>query len=188
VGLEFDHLVVAARTLDEGSTWIASHLGAPMAPGGKHALMGTHNRLLSLGGRRFLEVIAADPDAPAPSRPRWFGLDTAVMKAQLERGPALVHWVMRTDDIDAALHGYPEPVDVLDLARGDFRWRIGVPRDGRIPCAGDCPTLIQWQGGLHPGDRLPPSGCALLELGRERGEARFSTPGGRRILPWPRLE
>jgi hypothetical protein len=188
MSLEFDHLVVAARTIAEGSMWIVSRLSAPMVPGGKHALMGTHNRLISLGPRRFLEVIAVDPDAPTPRRPRWFGLDSPAMKARLDRGPALIHWVMRTDDIDGALRDYPEPVEVLDLERGEYRWRIGVPRGGELPCAGDCPTLIQWQGDLHPGDRLPESGVMLLDLGRDGGEAQFSTPSGRRTLPWTRLE
>jgi hypothetical protein len=58
-----DHLVVAARTLEEGAAWVTGRLGVSMAPGGKHALMGTHNRLLSLGARAYLEVIAIDPDA-----------------------------------------------------------------------------------------------------------------------------
>jgi hypothetical protein len=188
MSLEFDHLVVAARTIEEGSMWIVSRLSAPMVPGGKHAVMGTHNRLLSLGHRRFLEVIAVDPEATAPRRPRWFGLDSPAMKARLERGPALIHWVMRTDDIEGALRDDPEDVEILDLARGEYRWRIGVPRDGRLPGAGDRPTLIQWLGGLHPGDRLAESGVMLLDLGREANEAQFSTPSGRRTLPWSRLE
>ena len=188
MSLEFDHLVVAARSLEEGSLWIVSRLGVPMVPGGKHATMGTHNRLVSLGHRRFLEVIAIDPEAPAPARARWFALDSPMMRARLERGPALVHWVMRTDDLEGALCDYRESVEVLDLERGEYRWRIGVPRDGRLPCGGDCPTLIQWLGGLHPGDRLPDSGCMLVDLGRESGEALFSTPSGRRTLAWSRPE
>jgi Glyoxalase-like domain len=158
-----------------------------MGAGGKHALMGTHNRLLSLGSRRFLEVIAIDAEAPRPSRPRWFGLDTPAMAATLERGPALLHWVMRTGDIEGAVREYPERVEILDLKRGDYRWRIGVPRDGSLPCKGECPTLIQWQGELHPADRLPESGCTLLDLGRG-SVARFSTPGGARTLPWVQKE
>ena len=168
--------------------WIVSRLGAPMVPGGKHALMGTHNRLLALGHRRFLEVIAVDPEAPPPARPRWFALDAEATSARLDRGPALIHWVMRTDDIEAALRDYPQEVEVLDLARGEYRWRIGVPADGRLPCGGACPTLIQWLGDAHPADRLPESGCMLVDLGRDSGEAQFSTPSGRRTLPWGRLE
>lgn len=181
---ELDHLVVAARTLEEGAAWIAASLGAQTVPGGKHALMGTHNRLLSLGRRHYLEVIAIDPHAPAPPRPRWFGLDEPAMHARLAQGPALIHWVARTADIAAALEDYPEKVDVLDLERGDFRWRIGVPPDGRLPCGGRCPTLIQWQGDAHPADRLPASGCGLLELATDGPlSAWISTPCGQRRLP-----
>ena len=181
---ELDHLVVAARTLEEGARWVEAALGAPTVAGGRHASMGTHNRLLGLDARRYLEVIAIDPDAPPPSRPRWFGLDEPAMRERLAQGPVLLHWVERTADLEAALREYPEAVEILDLARGDYAWRIGVPRDGRLPCAGARPTLIQWKGPLHPAQRLPPSGCALLEL-RTGGALRavFSTPGGRRTLP-----
>lgn len=179
-----DHLVVAARTVEEGAAWVEAALGVRMEPGGKHPLMGTHNRLLAIGRGRYLEVIAIDRDAPPPGRPRWFGLDEPAMQARLARGPALIHWAERTDDLEAALADYPEEVEVLDVTRGDLAWRITVPRDGRLPCGGACPTLIQWKGTAHPADRLPPSGAELAEL-RTEGlvEAVFSTPAGRRKLP-----
>jgi len=180
---ELDHLVVAARTLEEGAAWVESALGVKTLAGGKHPLMGTHNRVLSIGGRRYLEVIAIDPAAPPPARPRWFGLDDPAIRARLERGPALLHWVERTDDLDAALRGYPERVEVLDATRGDLSWRITVPSDGRLPCAGACPTLIQWDGP-HPTERMPASGCELVDLVTVgRLEASFSTPSGKRKLP-----
>ena len=47
---ELDHLVVAARDLDEGTAFVQNLLGVPLEPGGKHAAMGTHNRLLNLSG------------------------------------------------------------------------------------------------------------------------------------------
>ncbi|MEO7742546.1 MAG: VOC family protein [Usitatibacter sp.] len=47
--LELDHLVIAAATLEEGVRYVEAQLGVTMGPGGKHATMGTHNRLLSLG-------------------------------------------------------------------------------------------------------------------------------------------
>jgi hypothetical protein len=181
---EFDHLVVACRTLEEGAAWIESQLGVATVAGGKHALMGTHNRLLSLGPRRFLEVIAVDPDAPPPGRPRWFDLDAPAMRASLAAGPQLIHWVERTDDIDLALRDYPETVEVLALSRGPYRWRIGVPPDGRRPGGGTMPTLIQWEGSLHPADALPASGCRLERFISAGGRltASFSTPSGVRTI------
>jgi len=184
---EVDHLIVAARTVEEGAAWVEAQLGVAPVPGGKHALMSTHNRLLALDGGRYLEVMAIDPAAPAPRRPRWFGLDSPAMRARLARGPALIHWVMRTADIGAALRDYPEPVEVLDFERGDYRWRMGVPRDGRLPCGGECPTLIQWDSTVHPAQRLPASGCALADLGRPLA-ARFLTPVGERAMPWAKGE
>jgi hypothetical protein len=182
---EFDHLVVAARTLDEGRAWVEAKLGVPMGGGGKHATMGTHNRLLRIGPREFLEVIAIDPEAPAPQRPRWFELDSQAMRARLAQGPALVHWVERTGDIEAALRDYSQPVEILDLSRGAHRWRIGVPRDGSFPGAGALPTLIQWEAGPHPADVLPDSGCRLKDFHAGPGPMRadFSTPSGVRTIP-----
>ena len=162
--IRFDHLVIAAKRLEEGVDFVERRLGVTAGPGGKHDLMGTHNRLVALGPGRFLEVIAIDPDAPAPLQPRWFDLDQPSMQARLADGPALVHWVARTDDIEAAIAATtPSPPPILALSRGAFRWRIGVPLDGRLPRGGIAPTLIQWFT-RHPADVLPDSGCRLEAL------------------------
>lgn len=162
--IRFDHLVLAARTLEEGVAWVERRLGVTVGPGGKHDVMGTHNRLLALGPGRFLEVIAIDPDAPAPLQPRWFELDSPAMHARLAQGPAFIHWVARTDDIEAAVAAvYEEPPEILALSRGAFRWKIGVPADGSLPRGGIAPTLIQWFA-QHPTEVLPQSGCRLESL------------------------
>ena len=165
MSLALDHLVVAARTLEEGPAWLEARTGVATVPGGRHALMGTHNRLAGLGPGAYLEIIAIDPDAPVPARPRWFALDSAAMRARLAAGPALVHWVARTDRIEAARAAHPGLVgEVLSLSRGDYRWRIGVAADGSMPAGGAFPTLIQWDGERHPATGLPESGCRLERL------------------------
>ena len=169
--IRFDHLVIAARTLEEGVDWVERRLGATMGPGGKHDLMGTHNRLLSLGPGRFLEVIAIDPEAPPPLQPRWFELDSPAMQARIAGEPALIHWVARTDDIEAAMNATAaKPPPILALSRGAFRWKIGVPLDGSLPRGGMAPTLIQWFT-RHPADVLPDSGCRLETLVLRHPEA-----------------
>ena len=59
-----DHLVVAAATLAQGVAWCEATLGLTPGPGGKHPLMGTHNRLLKIATAAFpeayLEIIAID--------------------------------------------------------------------------------------------------------------------------------
>lgn len=150
-----DHLVVAARTLPEGVGHVSRLLGARLEAGGKHGLMGTHNALLSLGPEIYLEVIAVDPDAPAPSGPRWFGLDG------FSGVPRLVNWVARTDDAESVRAAdWP----LLDMERGPFRWRFAAPADGRPHLDGTVPALIQWQAGGHPCNRLPDHGFRLRRL------------------------
>ena len=126
------------------------------------------------GRAAYLEVIAIDPDAPPPARARWFALDAPAMRARLERGPALIHWVASTDDIEDA---------AARVARG--RWaRSSRPRaattagaspfraTGACRPAGVFPTLIQWEG-QRPAAALPDSGCRLesLDLGHPRASA-----------------
>jgi hypothetical protein len=173
VNLAIDHLVVAARSLEEGSAWIASRLGVAPAGGGRHDYMGTHNRLLGLGPETYLEVIAIDPAATKPARPRWFELDHKTMEERLERGPALIHWVARVDDIAAAAPAAPVDLgDIVAAARGDYRWHVTVTRDGSLPAGGVFPTLIEWHT-RRPATSLPDAGFRLesLDLAHPRAAA-----------------
>jgi hypothetical protein len=70
-----DHLTVTAPTLDAGAHHVRRALGVRVEAGRDHPGMGTHNRLLSPGADSYLEIIAANPAARVPARPRWFGLD-----------------------------------------------------------------------------------------------------------------
>ena len=168
-----DHLVVAARTLDEGVAWCEATLGVVPGRGGEHALFGTHNRLLRLScaqaPRAYLEIIAVNPQA-TPTRPaplkRWFDLDDPALRARLaQHGPQLVHWVASVPDIAAATR----QLTALGIQRGPaiaasrptpsglLQWRISVRDDGQRLFGGALPTLIQW-GDTHPADAMPTSG------------------------------
>lgn len=173
-----DHLVVAARDLDSGARWLEDRLGVPLVPGGAHLLMGTHNRLLRLAGGEwlYLELIAVDPAAAPSPRPRWFGLDDPALQTRLAERPHLIHWVARCDDL--AREATPAHGEILAMQRGDFRWRIAVPADGSLPDGGRQPTLIQWDAPCHPAERLPESGCTLLEFDTAGPVAVLQTPLG----------
>ncbi len=163
--IELDHLVIAARTLQEGHDFVLEKLGIPTQPGGKHARMGTHNRLLGLGSGAYLEVIAVDPDTGTPFQPRWFGLDDPKIQSSLERGPRLIHWVARTDDLGHDVNASLEPLGMIHaMERGDYRWRITIPDDGHAPGDGLLPTLIAWDVPQHPSDALADSGVRLVRL------------------------
>ncbi len=208
-----DHIVVAAPSLEAGSAMVREALGVSPQAGGNHTRMGTHNLLVRLGDMSYLEIIAADPTAPAPSRPRWFGLD-----ALDPRSPAaLTAWVARTWDIRAAAAASSESLgNIESMSRGRFSWRITIPSDGSLPLDGAAPALIEWQADEHPAAQLEDQGLSLsgLELfhseparisrllvslnlegpfsvfpisgvARPRLVARFNTPLGVRVLSAP---
>ena len=170
-----DHLVVAAATLAQGVAWCEETLGVTPGPGGKHALMGTHNRLLKIATAvypaAYLEIIAIDPDAPRPVRARWFGLDDASLQARLTAGPRLIHMVARSTMLDMHRWGLVavgrQPGEPLSASRetpqGLLAWQILVRADGALDCGGALPTLIQWQG-RHPTEAMPDSGVTLQSL------------------------
>ncbi len=170
-----DHLVVAAESLAQGEQWCEATLGVTPAPGGRHALMGTHNRLLRIATARYprayLEIIAIDPDAAPPARKRWFDLDDAALQQQTRHEPRLVHFVAATTDAAAALKSLRRlglergPLIAAERAtpHGVLRWQISVRRDGQRLFYGGLPTLIQW-GEVHPADAMPEAGLALQSL------------------------
>lgn len=153
-----DHLVVRAERLEDGVASVERALGVELEPGGRHDAMGTHNRLLSLGPEEYLEVIAIDPGAAPPGRPRWYGLDA------FAGPPALGAWAVRVGDLDVALarahDGVGEP---LAVERGALRWRMAVPPSGALPLQGLHPALLQWETP-HPAPKLNDLGCRLRRL------------------------
>lgn len=155
-----DHLVVTAPSLAIGVEYVREALGVSPEPGGEHARMGTHNCLLKLGEAVYLEVIAVNPDVPPPNQPRWFQLD----EPDLNESPRLATWVVRTNDIKAALAASPVVSGyATSMSRGQLNWTITVPRNGSLPLQGVAPTMIQWQD-IHPAGALKDSGCVLIRL------------------------
>lgn len=180
-----DHLVVMARTLDEGVRWVEALLGVTPGPGGSHPLMGTHNRLINISGFNFpdcyLEIIAIDPTATpqrAPGLKRWFDMDDEFLRAQVARyGPQLIAYVVRSPDIQVTA----QALAAKDIACGQLigasrqtektllRWRISLRDDGQRLMDGALPNLIQWGlrgevDAAHPTDELPGTGVQLQEL------------------------
>lgn len=157
--MEIDHIAIVCADLETGCREVEARLGLPLRPGGRHAHYGTHNRLLGLGPDIYLEVIAPDPEAPVPPRPRWFGLDNA------PQAPRVGNWLVRVHDLEAALAAAPDGAGrPVALSRGDLHWMIAVPDDGSLPLEGGWPTMLEWQSGLHPARRLPDDGVRLLAI------------------------
>ena len=174
-----DHLVVAAASLAEGVQWCEKTLGITPGPGGEHALMGTHNRLVSVASPTFplayLEILAIHSGAPyarSAGARRWFDLDDPELQAQLiKSGPRLVHFVARTARADAGVRALArlglDRGELLSASRatahGLLSWKITVRHDGQRLFYGALPTLIEW-GAVHPAHSTPDSGVVLQSL------------------------
>ncbi|MFB9903983.1 VOC family protein [Allokutzneria oryzae] len=199
-----DHLVYAVPNLEDGVAELARLTGLRATSGGRHQGFGTHNALLGLDNRTFLEVIAPDPSQPAPRRPRPFGVDG------IEQ-PRLAGWVFRTTDLPGMVArargmGF-EPGEPMEMSRqrpdgAELRWRLTSTLAGDLT-----PAFIDWGRAEHPSQALPEGlrllsltvrhpypvrfGAALRSLGiaypvvdgeRPRLVAHFDGPGGGLIL------
>jgi hypothetical protein len=158
-----DHLVYASPELGQALEQIADLIGVRPAYGGQHPGLGTHNALLSLGPRTYLEIIAPDPAQPHPAEPLPFGLGDLT-------GSALRGWAAAPGDLDAALErslaaGFDYGPVVAGQRRtadgSDLRWRMttGTHHAG----VAVEPFLIDWAGGAHPAGSAP-AGAVLTEF------------------------
>jgi len=167
---ELDHIVVGTRDLDAGARWMEDMLGVPPLSGGEHSTMGTWNKLWSLGPSSYLELVAINPTAPSPSRPRWFGLDDPDIQDSLASGPRLLNWAVRVNDIEKAARDCPVNLgSIHTLSRGDFTWKAAIREDGALIHQGHIPLVIEWQTA-HPASQLEDQGLRLVRLRAKRSE------------------
>lgn len=178
--IALDHLVLCASDLLSGVSHIEKYLGITPTKGGRHSAMGTHNRLAKTGSNTFVEVLAIDPDATPPNRPRWFGLDGPVQST----APRLTAWVISTTDIDASLRaGRNAGLDLgtaVPMLRDSVSWRISVRSDGTLLENGIIPVLIEWNGKVHPSNSMDDVGLSLDKVSLHH-------PHPQKVLSWLRV-
>ncbi len=161
-----DHLVYATPDLDRGVKEIEQLLGVRATPGGQHPGRGTRNALIALGPTSYLEIIAPDPEQPAPKQPRAFGID------KLKRSK-LVAWFVKADNLsrlrdEAVRLGVPYG-EVMSGSRRrpdgtELSWHFTDP----IALVGDglVPFLIDWGQSPHPAGTAA-KGATLVALQAE---------------------
>lgn len=160
-----DHFLLGCSSLETGINFIKDMTGVEAKIGGKHPNVGTHNALISLGGKSYLEIIAPDPGASS--------LVPAYVFLKELHTPSLFLWAAGTDDMDGLLKriekgGYPNSgINPGSRQRPDgsvLKWRalsIETPvSDGVVP------FFIEWdKSSVHPSADSP-KGCtiALFEI------------------------
>ncbi len=160
-----DHIVIAAATLKQGADYIRSTLGVEIPKGGVHQTMGTHNCLMQLGNDAYLEVIAINPGGNAPASPRWFGLDTTLLRAAIRHKPRLITWIINTPEIHQLVGSAGFDLGTpIALSRDELKWEIALTDDGRLLADGMLPYCIQWHSRPHPSRGMADRGCLLQSL------------------------
>lgn len=154
-----DHLLLGVPVLEQGIAWVAERTGIQAARGGQHPGMGTHNALLSLGQKQYLEIIAPDPTQTTLASPFAF--------LQTVTAPRLLTWAAATNDIERVARQARVAGLALDGPHTGARRRP----DGQTLCWQTLflksdfslliPFFIEWDVlSQHPSENAP-GGCTL---------------------------
>ncbi len=146
-------------------------MGVRFSPGGRHPDLGTHNALLRIGSRTYLEVVAPDPSQAEPPGGYWFAAPDAAL-------PALVTWCARSSDLEALaagsgghLVGPVRPMSRINPGGDAVRWTLTMPLRPP-PHDGAVPFFIDWGGTPHPCTALPDARIRLKSLVARTPQAR----------------
>ena len=157
-----DHILLGCNDLQRGIDSAEQHTGVRAAFGGVHPGRGTQNALLSLGTRRYLEIIAPDPQQNLANQ-------LANMLKKLTE-PRIVGWAAHPGDVqllatDLAKAGIaaegPTPGSRKRPDGSVLHWKTLNLKDD---ANGLLPFFIQWStDSTHPSADAP-SGCQLLRF------------------------
>ena len=156
--MAIDHLVVAARDLDQAVTWFESATGVRASRGGVHPGRGTRNALVECGENMYLELIAPDP---AQQLAGTFGEGMLAFES-----PTLLAYMLgsgRLEELQTIYRQYGVQTVLSEASRSlpdgrSLAWRLLVPEPHEW---GHClPKYIDWGTSPHPSAGAP-SGCTL---------------------------
>ena len=161
-----DHILLGSPDLQAGIEFVEQRTGVRATFGGVHPGRGTQNALLSLGERRYLEIIAPDPAQPGAKNPIASRLHSLAE-------PRLVGWAAHPGSVTAfaeklAAAGIkyegPTPGSRKRPDGQLLKWQIVSLAD---TASGLLPFFIEWgQDSVHPSvDAL--RGCTLLSFAAE---------------------
>ena len=155
-----DHVLLGCNDLQRGIDFVEQHTGVRAVFGGVHPRRGTQNALLSLGERRYLEIIVPDPGQPDAKNP------LALHLKKLSE-PQIVGWAAHVPNIDQTASRLrdagvnfegPTPGSRKRPDGRILNWKTLTLKDDR---GGLLPFFIEWSAGSkHPSEDAP-HGCKL---------------------------
>jgi hypothetical protein len=162
--VRIDHAIWATRDLDAAAAQFEREHGLAPAGGGRHDGMGTHNRIVPLGGG-YLELLAvADPEEAAGSP---LG---RMVAGHLERaGEGWMGWACAVGDVEAVAARLG--TEVSRISRDGFSGRLtGVAEALAEP---SLPFFIErGEGTPDPGEGGDAGGLTWVEVSGDAGRLR----------------
>lgn len=153
-----DHVILGCDDLDRGIDFVEKHTGVRAAFGGVHPGRGTRNALLSLGERKYLEIMAPDPAQQVTLQ---------IPRLRELKEPRIVGWAVHPADVNRLAVRFREAsVAFKDPQPGSrqrpdgkvLHWKSFTLIDDRN---GLLPFFIEWSAdSLHPSADAP-KGCRL---------------------------
>jgi hypothetical protein len=158
-----DHIILGCNDLDRGIAFVEERTGVRAILGGVHPGRGTRNALLSLGKRRYLEIMAPDPDQPDAKEP------LALHLRKLSE-PQITGWAVHPGDVGSlakklrdagvAFEG-PTPGSRKRPDGRVLQWQTLTLKDN---ASWLLPFFIEWSAdSLHPSADAP-AGCRLIRF------------------------
>jgi hypothetical protein len=153
--LSIDHVIYCVRDLDQAAGWFLRKHGLRSVAGGRHAGLGTANRIIPLGDN-YIELLTVIDRRAARSNP--FGIWATV--AIDERSMLPVGLCMRTEDLQSVakrLNLTPTAMSRPTPDGVELRWQsAGL----ELTLTRDRPFFIQWDIDMadHPGRSLEGQG------------------------------
>jgi hypothetical protein len=192
--MRVDHVIYACADLDAAAALVEAELGVAAAGGGRHDGIGTHNRIVPLGGG-YLELLAvADAREAAGS-----ALGAAVQARLAAAGDGLMGWAVAVDAVEPVATRLGTPTSTI--ARAGLSARLtgveeamrepflpffiardpGVPDPGEggaaggiawVEVSGDAARLERWLGGAQLPVRVVGGAPAVRAMGVGERELR----------------
>ena len=157
-----DHFILGCNDLDHGVACVEQRTGVRAAFGGVHPGRGTRNALLSLGERRYLEIMAPDPAQQVTPQ---------IARLRDLKEPTIVGWAAHPGDLEKFAAHLREAGISFDGPRPGSRqrpdgkllhWKTLNLKDDQ---GGLLPFFIEWStDSLHPSADAP-KGCTLAHFG-----------------------